>query len=51
VAELLLGYSIEEWLSTPEFWLAVVHPEDRDQAALELHTRLAGGERRRSSAG
>src|SRR4051794_5679687 len=44
VAELLLGYSIEEWLSTPEFWLAVVHPEDRDRAALELHTRLAGGE-------
>ena len=31
--ERLLGYTVDEWLSTPNFWLAIVHPEDREQAA------------------
>src|SRR5205823_1592880 len=44
VAELLLGYSLDEWFSTPEFWLAVVHPEDRERAADEVHARWAGSE-------
>jgi PAS domain S-box-containing protein len=33
--EQLLGYSREEWLSEPNFWLKLVHPEDRARAAAE----------------
>jgi PAS domain S-box-containing protein len=29
----LLGYSPEEWTSTPNFWLQIVAPEDREAAA------------------
>lgn len=29
----MLGYSRDEWLSTPNFWLTIVHPEDREGAA------------------
>jgi PAS domain S-box-containing protein len=29
----LLGYTVEEWLSTPNFWLSIVHAEDRESAA------------------
>jgi PAS domain S-box-containing protein len=28
-AEQLLGYSREEWTRTPNFWLSIVHPDDR----------------------
>ncbi len=31
-AEPLLGYSTAEWLKTPNFWLEIVHPEDRKAA-------------------
>ncbi len=31
--ETLLGYSVEEWLSTPNFWLSIVHPEDKESAS------------------
>ncbi|HEX9960381.1 MAG TPA: ATP-binding protein, partial [Pyrinomonadaceae bacterium] len=31
--EKMLGYSVEEWLSTPNFWLTIVHPEDKESAA------------------
>jgi two-component system CheB/CheR fusion protein len=31
----MLGYSIEEWLSTPNFWLTIIHPDDRERAARE----------------
>lgn len=30
--ETMLGYTVEEWLSTPNFWLTIVHPEDREIA-------------------
>jgi len=33
--ETMLGYSVEEWLSTPNFWLQIVHPDDRERAAKE----------------
>jgi PAS domain S-box-containing protein len=32
-AEKMLGYSVQEWLSTPNFWLTIMHPEDRERAA------------------
>ncbi|MDQ5823556.1 MAG: PAS domain S-box protein [Chloroflexota bacterium] len=31
--ETLLGYTQDEWLQTPNFWLTIVHPDDREQAA------------------
>ena len=31
--ETMLGYTTDEWLSTPNFWLTIVHPEDRAGAA------------------
>jgi PAS domain S-box-containing protein len=33
--EKMLGYSEQEWLSTPNFWLAIVHEEDRERAGRE----------------
>ncbi len=33
--EKMLGYSTEEWLSKPNFWLSIVHREDADRAAEE----------------
>ena len=41
--EKMLGYSQEEWLSTPNFWLQVVHPEDRARAAAEAAAIFASG--------
>lgn len=29
----MLGYSPEEWMDTPNFWLSIVHPDDREAAA------------------
>ena len=31
--ETMLGYSVDEWLRTPNFWLTIVHPDDRERAA------------------
>jgi PAS domain S-box-containing protein len=33
--ESMLGYSKEEWLATPNFWLTLVHPDDREKAAAD----------------
>jgi PAS domain S-box-containing protein len=33
--EQMLGYTVDEWLQTPNFWLSIVHPEDRERAAAE----------------
>ena len=41
--ETMLGYSVEEWLSTPNFWLTIVHGEDREQAAREAHAIFESG--------
>ena len=44
----MLGYSVEQWLSTPNFWLSLVHPEDRDRAATEAAATYASGTAGRS---
>jgi two-component system cell cycle sensor histidine kinase/response regulator CckA len=31
-AERLFGYSLEQWLTRPAFWVDLLHPEDREQA-------------------
>jgi len=41
--EKMLGYSMSEWLSTPNFWLAIVHPDDRERAAQEAAAIFATG--------
>ena len=33
--EKMLGYSMNEWLATPNFWLSIVHPQDKERAAQE----------------
>jgi len=38
-AERLLGYSLEDWLSRPTFWVDLLHPDDRDVAV--AHCRAA----------
>jgi PAS domain S-box-containing protein len=40
--EKMLGYTVEEWLSTPNFWLTIVHPEDRERAAAEARRKFDG---------
>jgi PAS domain S-box-containing protein len=40
--EAMLGYGVREWLSTPNFWLSIVHPEDKERAALESSAIYAG---------
>ncbi len=29
--ETMLGYTVEEWLAAPNFWLTIIHPEDRER--------------------
>jgi PAS domain S-box-containing protein len=44
--EKMLGYSKEEWLATPNFWLSIVHPDDKERAAQEaagFFTSCTGG--------
>ncbi|HYE65170.1 MAG TPA: PAS domain S-box protein [Pyrinomonadaceae bacterium] len=41
--ETMLGYSVEEWLATPNFWLSIVHPDDHDRAAREAAEIFASG--------
>jgi PAS domain S-box-containing protein len=42
--EVMLGYSVQEWLDTPNFWLSIVHPDDRDRAAAAAADAFARGE-------
>ena len=42
--ETMLGYTVEEWLSTPNFWLTIVHPDDREKAARVAAEQFASGE-------
>jgi two-component system, cell cycle sensor histidine kinase and response regulator CckA len=42
-AEALLGYSLEEWLSRPTFWVDLLHPDDRDEAVAICHEAVEDG--------
>ncbi|MEK6303814.1 MAG: ATP-binding protein [Acidobacteriota bacterium] len=35
-AEAILGYPVDRWLREPDFWLSLIHPDDRDDA-MELY--------------
>ena len=41
--EVMLGYSPAEWLATPNFWLKIVHPDDRARAAAEARAIFESG--------
>ena len=41
--ETMLGYTTEEWLATPNFWLRIVHPDDREHAAKTAAEKFAAG--------
>jgi PAS domain S-box-containing protein len=41
--EKMLGDSVEEWLSTPNFWLSIVHPDDKERAAAEAAAIFESG--------
>jgi PAS domain S-box-containing protein len=40
--EEMLGHSVRDWLETPNFWLSIVHPDDRERAAAESAAIFAG---------
>jgi len=42
-AEVLLGYPVERWLAEPEFWITLIHPEDRAQAAAVCRAATQAG--------
>jgi PAS domain S-box-containing protein len=39
----MLGYSVDEWMATPNVWLSIVHPDDREEAANITAASLASG--------
>jgi PAS domain S-box-containing protein len=41
--EEMLGYSVEEWLEQPNFWLKIVDDEDKELAAREAAAKFAQG--------
>jgi PAS domain S-box-containing protein len=41
--ETMLGYSVDEWLRTPNFWLTIVHPHDQERAGREAAAIFASG--------
>lgn len=41
--EEMTGYSREEWVSNPNFWLTLAHPDDKDRAAREAAALFMGG--------
>jgi PAS domain S-box-containing protein len=41
--ETMLGYSVAEWLATPNFWLTIVHPEDKEDAVREAADTFTSG--------
>jgi two-component system, cell cycle sensor histidine kinase and response regulator CckA len=42
--EAMLGYSVEEWLRTPNFWLTIIHPEDKEQAGRKATANFSRGQ-------
>jgi PAS domain S-box-containing protein len=42
--EIMLGYSKGDWLATPNFWLSIVHEDDKERAAREAYAVFASGE-------
>jgi PAS domain S-box-containing protein len=41
--EVLLGYTVAEWLSIPQFWISILHPEDRARVVHEASHQFRQG--------
>jgi two-component system cell cycle sensor histidine kinase/response regulator CckA len=41
--ETMLSYTVEEWLSTSNFWLTIVHPDDKEEAGRVAGEAFASG--------
>jgi diguanylate cyclase (GGDEF)-like protein/PAS domain S-box-containing protein len=41
--ETLLGYSVEEWTSAPDFWLSIIHPDDKHHTGRRIGKDFAKG--------
>ncbi|SER06491.1 PAS domain S-box-containing protein/diguanylate cyclase (GGDEF) domain-containing protein [Nitrosomonas sp. Nm51] len=39
----ILGYTVEEFLDTPDFWAEHIHPQDRDRVQADLHYMFTNG--------
>lgn len=39
----ILGYSVKQWMSSPQFWIDHLHPEDRQSMAVYLNESLSDG--------
>jgi two-component system cell cycle sensor histidine kinase/response regulator CckA len=46
--ESMLGYTTEDWLSTPGFWLTIMHPDDQERMRIESIEAFEKGEQQRS---
>ncbi len=42
-AETLLGYPLQRWLDEPDFWVNILHPEDRERALALCRTATEAG--------
>jgi PAS domain S-box-containing protein len=42
-AEEILGYPIQDWLDKPNFWVNLIHPDDREQALAYCQMSTAEG--------
>ncbi|MBI2949756.1 MAG: response regulator [Verrucomicrobia bacterium] len=42
--ETMLGYTVQEWLATPDLWLRIVHPEDKQRVYQEIDKMYAMGQ-------
>ena len=40
-----LGYPLEQWQTNPDFWLEVVHPDDRERVLADQRRTVETGER------
>ena len=43
-AESILGYPVERWLSDPDFWINMIHPDDRDRTVALCRKKTQRGE-------
>jgi PAS domain S-box-containing protein len=39
----LTGYTREEWLGTPQFWMHILHPDDKERVLVEIRENAAKG--------
>ena len=42
-AEAILGYPVDRWLREPDFWISLIHPDDRDNATASYRDATTAG--------